>query len=137
MSEESNVVKLEVGGDHRHVRIARLVASGVASLAGFDVESVEDLRIAVDEGCVWLIDHGQGAPVRLVLIPTSNGIEVMGETDHDGRTDATPSVLVEQILAASCAEHSFETAGGVLRFRLLARAEHRETAAASPEVSAG
>jgi hypothetical protein len=137
VSEESNVVKLEVGGDHRHVRIARLVASGVASLAGFDVESVEDLRIAVDEGCVWLIDHGQGSPVRLVLIPTSSGIEVIGETDSDGQTDATPSVLVEQILAASCEEHSFETTGGVLRFRLLARAEHRETAAASPEVSAG
>jgi hypothetical protein len=137
VSEESNVVKLEVGGDHRHVRIARLVASGVASLAGFDVESVEDLRIAVDEGCVWLIDHGQGSPVRLVLIPSSNGIEVIGETDYDGRSEATPSVLVEQILAASCEEHSFETTGDVLRFRLLARAEHRETAAASPEVSTG
>jgi anti-sigma regulatory factor (Ser/Thr protein kinase) len=78
------------------------LASGVASLAGFDVESVEDLRIAVDEGCVWLIDHGRGSPVRLVLIPTSNGIEVIGETDSDGQTDATPSLLVEQILAASC-----------------------------------
>jgi serine/threonine-protein kinase RsbW len=137
VSEDSNVVKLEVGGDHRHVRIARLVASGVASLAGFDVEAVEDLRIAVDEGCVWLIEHGRGSPVRLVLIPTSSGIEVIGETDYDSETEATPSVLVEQILAASCEEHHFETSGAVLRFRLLARADHRETAAASPEVSSG
>ena len=134
MSEDLNVVKLEVGGDHRHVRIARLVASGVASLAGFDVESVEDLRIAVDEGCVWLIDHGRGQPLHLELRPLSTGIEVIGETDHDGQTDATPSVLVEQILAASCIEHHFETDGDVLRFRLLSSA--RATAAVS-EASGG
>jgi hypothetical protein len=122
VSEDVDVVKLEIGGDHRRVRIARLVASGVASLAGFDVESVEDLRIAVDEGCVWLIDHGRGSPLRLELRPVSNGIEVIGETDRDGEADATPSVLVEQILAASCKEHHFETTGDALRFRLLANA---------------
>ena len=137
MSEDLEVVKLEVGGDHRHVRIARLVASGVASLAGFDVESVEDLRIAVDEGCVWLIDHGRGQPLHLEMRPLSSGIEVIGETDHDGQTDATPSVLVEQILAASCAEHHFETVGEVLRFRLLARADRRQATAAVSEASAG
>ena len=134
MSEDLDVVKLEVGGDHRHVRIARLVASGVASLAGFDVESVEDLRIAIDEGCVWLIDHGRGQPLHLELRPLSTGIEVIGETDHDGQTDATPSVLVEQILSASCKEHHFETDGDVLRFRLLSSA--RATAAVS-EASGG
>jgi hypothetical protein len=138
VSEESNVVKLEVGGDHRHVRIARLVASGVASLAGFDVESVEDLRIAVDEGCVWLIDHGKGSELRLMLRPLNGrGVEVVGETDYDGQAEATPSVLVEQILAASCEEHHFETTGDVLRFRLLARGDRRETTVAAPEASAG
>jgi hypothetical protein len=136
VSEESNVVKLEVGGDHRHVRIARLVASGVASLAGFDVESVEDLRIAVDEGCVWLIEHGHGAPLRLVLRPVNGGIEVVGETDYSAQVEATPSVLVEQILAASCEEHHFDTTGDVLRFRLLARADRREAAATAPGATA-
>ena len=133
MSEESNVMKLEVEGDHRYVRIARLVASGVASLAGFDVESVEDLRIAVDEGCVWLIEHGHGAPLRLELRRLDGrGVEVIGETDYSSQTDATPSVLVEQILAASCEEHHFDTAGDVLRFRLFARPDRREATVVAP-----
>jgi hypothetical protein len=138
VSEESNAVKLEVEGDHRYVRIARLVASGVASLAGFDIESVEDLRIAVDEGCVWLIEHGEGAPLRLVLRPVEGrGVEVIGETDRRGVTDAAPSVLVDQILAASCEEHHFDTTGDVLRFRILARADRRESSAVGPGASGG
>jgi len=138
VSQETNVVKLEIGGDHRHVRIARLVASGVASLAGFDVEAVEDLRIAVDEACVWLIDHGGGSPLRLMLRPVDGrSIEVVGETDFDGQGDAAPSVLVEQILTASCGAHNFETTGDVLRFRLLSHADRRETTSAAPGATAG
>jgi serine/threonine-protein kinase RsbW len=138
VAQESDVVKLEVGGDHRHVRIARLVASGVASLAGFDVEAVEDLRIAVDEACVWLIDHGDGSPLRLTLrIVDGESIDVVGETDHAGNADATPSVLVEQILTASCGEHHFDTAGSVLRFRLVAHADRREATVVAPGASAG
>jgi len=138
VAQESDVVKLEVGGDHRHVRIARLVASGVASLAGFDVEAVEDLRIAVDEACVWLIDHGDGSPLRLTLrIVEGPSVEIAGETDRAGHADATPSVLVEQILTAACGEHHFDTAGDVLRFRLVAHTDRREATVVAPGASAG
>jgi len=138
VAQESDVVRLEVGGDHRHVRIARLVATGVASLAGFDVEAVEDLRIAVDEACVWLIDHGDGPSLRLTLrLVDGESVEIVGETHRAGDGDATPSVLVEQILTASCGEHHFDTAGDVLRFRLLAHSDRREATTVAPGVSAG
>lgn len=126
MSEGSSVVRLEVAGDHRHVRVARLVASGVASLAGYDVEAVEDLRIAVDEGCVWLIEHGTGEPLRLSFeILPDRRIEVRGSAAQAPGADATASVLVEQILAASCETHHFGAHDGELRFELTARAEVR------------
>jgi hypothetical protein len=53
-------IELVLPADKRLVRVARLVASGVATTAGFDVEEVEDLRIAVDELCHLLMsstDH--------------------------------------------------------------------------------
>ena len=43
------LIELVLPADTRLVRVARLVASGVATAAGFDVDEVEDLRIAVDE----------------------------------------------------------------------------------------
>jgi anti-sigma regulatory factor (Ser/Thr protein kinase) len=47
------------------VVLARLTAATVASRADFDIEEIEDLRLAVDELCVSLVrDHIDG---RLVL----------------------------------------------------------------------
>lgn len=114
---------LEIGSAHREVRIVRLVASGIGSLAGLDVEAIEDLRIAVDEACVWLIDRGDGGRLSLSFVMVPDGtITVTGEIGI-GDTSGDPALgaLVEQILSASCAEHHFETSATHARFVVVAR----------------
>ena len=56
------------------MRLARLMASGVASTCGLPLEEVEDFRIAVDELCSTLIEMGDGQPIRLAfeIAPTSS-----------------------------------------------------------------
>ena len=118
-------VALTIGAVHREVRIVRLVATGVAAMAAFDLESTEDLRIAVDEACVWLIEHGDGSPLRLTFVTMEPGrLRVTGETGLGPYTpgDADLTGLVAQILAASCDEHSFDAADGVARFTLVSTA---------------
>jgi hypothetical protein len=92
-------------------------------LAGFDIEAVEDLRIAVDEACVWLIDRGAGGRIHLLFVnDTSNAITVTGEVALGAEAgDGVLGALVEQILAASCADHRFDISDTHASFRLVSR----------------
>ena len=134
-------VTLTIDAVHREVRIVRLVATGVAAMAAFDLESTEDLRIAVDEACVWLIEHGDGSALRLAFVTMEPGrLRVTGETGLGPHTpgDEDLTGLVAQILAASCAEHRFEVADGVARFTLLSTAlDAGSPGAGSPGAGSG
>ena len=51
-----------------HLRIVRLVTAAVAVELDFDVDQLEDLRVAVDELCGSLMEHAPpGARVHLTL----------------------------------------------------------------------
>jgi hypothetical protein len=64
-TEGGDAVRLELPASGRFVRLARLLASGVAAAAGFDVDAVEDFRIAVDEVCTGLVEAAPGATMEL------------------------------------------------------------------------
>src|SRR5262245_25138317 len=65
VDDEATVVRLEIPAQSSVVRAARLVASGLASTAGFDVDDVDDMRIAVDELCAVLFELGAGGVVSI------------------------------------------------------------------------
>ncbi len=100
------------------VVLARLTAATVASRAGFDIEEVEDLRLAVDELCVSLVD--QGGTGRLVLAFTRDAgrIEVSAEHQMDGAgppealADPDADGLSARILDALVDEHGRDHHGG-------------------------
>ena len=56
-SELATEVTLTFPAAPCHVRLARLVASGMATQAGFGIDDIEDLRIGVDEMCSLLVDY--------------------------------------------------------------------------------
>ena len=120
------------------MRVVRVVASGVASIIGIDVDAVDDLRIAVDEGCTWLLGHGDGSPIDVRFTWAGNGgLEVTGDTGAGPRATGEARVdrLVDAILSASCTSHDVAFADGRARFRLVARTELTE--ASSPSESFG
>ncbi len=51
----TDIVELSIPVTADLVVLARLTASTVASRSNFDVEEVEDLRLAVDELCVSMV----------------------------------------------------------------------------------
>lgn len=59
-------VELSVPADTRHLRLARLAASGYGADLGFSLDDIEELRLAVGEACALLVDHAP-ADSRLVL----------------------------------------------------------------------
>lgn len=118
------MVRLILPADARFVRVARLAAAGVAVPAGFAVDDVEDLAIAVDELTSTLIEAG-GVDDELDLeLTVGNGsVAVEGQVPLVGphRVDPERRRLSEEILSAVAAEHEVVHADGVLRCRLVCR----------------
>jgi serine/threonine-protein kinase RsbW len=120
----SDVIALTFPADTRWVRLARLLTSGVAAQAGFDVEEVEDLKIAVDEICATLIERaGDAEPLRLGFRPTEGSVEVAIESAiASGAAESWTEErmkLSEQILSVVVDECHSEVVNGVVRYRLV------------------
>jgi len=101
--------------------LARLTAATVASRAGFDVEEVDDLRLAVDELCVLVSDAGSSGCLRLTFIATDDAVEVRCSLDGAETVDGRGSEehgereLSLRILDALVDEHGEEFDGGQRR----------------------
>ena len=127
------VIELVVPADPRLVRLARLVASGVASGASFDIEEIEDLRIAVDEGCTALIEAGDGSRLELQFVLDRSSIEVSGSTTTGTEAILDPDrlSLSTQILKVVTDDHDLTVREGRASFRLRKRSRPEEAGSAA------
>jgi serine/threonine-protein kinase RsbW len=104
------------------IRIVRLAASGLASLAEFDLDGIEDLKIAVDEVCSSLIEVSDGSPIELRMgraAPCGVWIEGTTAVANGATVDSDRVALGDRILAVIADRHEFGVADGVARFRVL------------------
>jgi serine/threonine-protein kinase RsbW len=114
------MIELVLPAETRLVRIARLVASGVATAAGFDVDEVEDLRIAVDELCTALVEGGDGSELLLGFDLGDGEVTVVGSTNAVGVAAFEPDrlALSRQILAVVADDHDLSADHGQISVRL-------------------
>lgn len=54
----SEILNITVPGNPEYIRIVKMAAGSAASLEGFDIEKVDDIRMAVAEGCKAITCHG-------------------------------------------------------------------------------
>lgn len=50
--------RLKVPGKPEYVGAVRLAISSLANNVGFDIESIEDIKVAVSEACTNIVRHG-------------------------------------------------------------------------------
>jgi serine/threonine-protein kinase RsbW len=111
-------VELSLPPDSRYMRLARLMASGVASTCGLPLEEVEDFRIAVDELCSTLIEMGDGEAIRLAFEIRADVLVVEGRT-LAGRAPAPDDerlALSSQILDVVADGHELSHLDGRVEF---------------------
>jgi serine/threonine-protein kinase RsbW len=106
------------------VVLARLVTSAISARAGFDIEELEDLRLAVGELCLLTLQgsdarHGD---LRLEFRVVEDAIEIVctlvgaAPAAESANVDgAETDQLSEQILAALVDEHGRESQDGSAR----------------------
>jgi hypothetical protein len=118
MDNQPERVELLLPPDSRYMRLARLMASGVASTCGLPLDEVEDFRIAVDELCAALIEVGDGEPVRLVFAFDDESVMVEGRTPAkpEGGIDEDRLNLSRQILDVVTDGHELTTENGRASF---------------------
>ncbi len=55
---QSDEIRLSIPNKPEYVGVARLTVAAIASRIGFDIEKIEDMKIAVSEACNNAITHG-------------------------------------------------------------------------------
>jgi serine/threonine-protein kinase RsbW len=107
----TEIVELSIPVTADLVVLARLTASTVASRSNFDVEEVEDLRLAVDELCVSMVHNQTDGRLTLRFSWDDDEVEVScGYLPVSGGRSTGPSTptadgLSERILDALVDEH--------------------------------
>jgi len=98
--------------------LARLCVATVASRAGFDIEEIDDLRLAVDELCLLVLRGRRTGRLLLAFDADTARIDVWcnydGADTGDERTDDDASAgLSERILDALVDQHGPSTRDGL------------------------
>jgi serine/threonine-protein kinase RsbW len=116
-------IRLIVPASLEFVRIVRLTASGVASRLGFDVEEIEDLRVAVDELASLVVESADGGELAVQFAVQDETLRIEGGAAvSPSRADkAHVDDLTAQILAAVVDEWDLSTHDDTVRFSCVRR----------------
>lgn len=90
-------------------RVLRLAASGIAGMAGFTVDEIEDIKIAVSEVLLALIEHGGGKSIEVQLTVEDQSFTVRGQTAIETFDAEHPDlILCRTVLAGVCTSHGID-----------------------------
>ena len=111
VNTDAPMVELCIPADPAYVRIARLAAGDMAGRAGFSVDELDDVRLAVDEVCATLMGAG-GRTLELRMQTRGRCLVIDGYSDRVRATIA-PSELSEMLLRALVDSYRFHVGNGV------------------------
>jgi hypothetical protein len=117
--EQSTVVvgpvDITVPSDPSLSRVVRLAASGLVSMAAFSIDEIEDVKLAVSEVMIALVEHGAGRPISLRFDVAGAVFTVHGRTEVESIDVTHPDlVLCRTVLSSVCAEHDIEATDGTV-----------------------
>src|SRR5215471_5638409 len=104
-----NVVRLSVPAALEYVRIIRLTGSGVASRLGFDVEEIENLRVAIDELASMAIEAAEGGALDITFTTGEDDLRIEGRAKAKASTEVGIDALTGQILKAVIDDYELRT----------------------------
>jgi serine/threonine-protein kinase RsbW len=108
-------IRLSVPARADYVHVLRSVIASVAAKLDFSYDDIEDLRLAVDEACAYLLGLQQTPHVLTLSIkPSSRTVDVVASIDGAtaARTEGVKADMVWQLLGALTDEARFEETSG-------------------------
>lgn len=97
-----------------HIRLARLVASGLVAPLDYGLDDVEDLRIAVDELCALVVAHAEaGSTLDVAFELVGDVLTVQASAPaRPGADSIEADELSRVILLAAADEHVVDQRDG-------------------------
>ncbi len=120
-TNHEEAVRLSVPASLEYVRIVRLTGSGVASRLGFDIEEIENFRVALDELASMAIDVASGGELEMTFFTTDTELRVDGRAPIDDGVDVAVESLTAQILKAVIDDYELHAVDGQVRFSCVTR----------------
>ena len=121
-------IELSVPADPTFARSVRMMAANLAVLCKMNVDELEDIKMAAEEGFVFACGtQPETVNILFTLTDTSMQIEfTLGDEDpvELNSDNAQPLELVELLLSAICDEFSLSADGYVLQLVKTAGGEH-------------
>lgn len=119
MNQTDDVLKLSFPARSGYLRICRITTTTYAADFGFDVDELDDLRLAVDEAVTWLLhDDSAGGDVSLTLQVADTDLVVRGERHSDDVPQRDVDDLVHAILGATLDSYDLASEPGHRSIRL-------------------
>lgn len=137
MSAEEEIVRLKTTAIPFYAQVIRVAVFLLASRLDFDLEQVEDLRIAVDEAWNHAISHSmpeEEVEVEIGVKPGEMRIEVVSTISRDkGDSGDISESFSRLILDAVCDDLRVEHEGGRCRITLSKLKEGRGSGGTGPQ----
>jgi len=106
-------IVLQVPAVAGSLRVVRMVAATVAADDGFDIDEVDDVRMAVDELCSAVIESRPSSPLHIHFRLENHVLAVRVEADQPDPGAAAPvDELRAAVLGATAGEHAFSLTDG-------------------------
>ncbi len=118
----AELIELSIPAIPELLSLPRLTAAAVAAHIGFDLEEVEDTRLAIEELCLAAFDGRGPGRLRIRLKALPNALEVActfqasdGSAESPNPRDKLAAELTEQLLSALVDDHGTDVELGSAR----------------------
>jgi serine/threonine-protein kinase RsbW len=119
VNQPDDVLTLSFPARSGYLRVCRITTTTYAADLGFDVDELDDLRLAVDEAVAWLLrDDDAGGDVSLTLQVAGPDFVVVGERHSDGVPAREIDDLVHAIMGATLDAYDLTSEHGHRSIRL-------------------
>lgn len=120
MTQTDEVLTLSFPARSGYLRVCRITTTTFAADLGFDVDELDDLRLAVDEAVTWLLrDDDAGGEVSLSLHVAESELMIRGERHSDDVPARDIDDLVHAILGATLDDYELASEQGHRSIRLV------------------
>lgn len=114
-------LKLEFPAQQGYLKVCRLTVSAIAAGAGFDVDELDDLRLAVTEAVTWLAEGDRPTDQVSLTVRLEDGLVVEGSRRCEDPLADEGNDLLDAILGATLDEFSLDSTGDRRTLRLVKR----------------
>lgn len=98
---QKDIIELKIPNKPDYIGVIRLTTSAIASKFGFNVESIEDVKVAIAEACINALEASESSTIKYLLYDDKMEIFIENVTqaiDGDSREKKLGILIIESLM---------------------------------------